>query len=56
MKNCDKCRCTGRVKQVKEEDGKQVAVYICPNPRCRNYREEFAEEVLDAPAGAGEDK
>ena len=46
MIDCDKCRCTGRVSRVKEEEGEQVAVYVCANPRCGNYRQEFGQEVL----------
>jgi hypothetical protein len=44
MKECPKCRCAGRVRRIDEAENK--AVYICANPRCGNYREEFAEEAL----------
>lgn len=55
MKNCPKCRCTGRVKRVDEgADGRRVAEYVCPRPGCANYRQVFAEEELP-PALPGEE-
>lgn len=46
MKQCDKCRCGGRVERIAQTPEGKEAVYICPNPRCANYKQEFAKELL----------
>ena len=51
--NCPKCRCEGRVAWLDETGPKPTAHYMCANPQCPNYREEFGEEVL-AGGGPGE--
>ena len=45
---CPKCRCEGRVAWLDETGGTRVAHYLCANPHCPNYREEFGEEALDS--------
>ena len=48
--NCPKCRCEGRVAWLDETGPKPTAHYMCANPQCPNYREEFGEEALEGAA------
>ena len=44
---CPKCNAQGRILNVDERAPKGVTVtYVCPNPRCASYKQEFANEVL----------
>lgn len=46
MTTCPKCRAPARVAKVDEHDPKGVRVtYVCPNPRCANYKQECGHET-----------
>ena len=53
MMNCTKCRCGGRVERIDEREDGQYALYVCPNPRCANYKQVFGEEWIGPKAEFG---
>lgn len=46
MTSCPSCRVAGRRSRIETREEGRVAVIICANPRCANYKKEIGEEKL----------
>ena len=43
---CPICKADGRILHVDEAPEGVTVLYMCANPRCTSYKQEFASEVL----------